>query len=150
MPHLNDTVPTMNDTADQNASAPSESNPTPDAPAESLSGWVPDLVDKKELFRVLDKAFDYRGDITVTLRDGQAIEGYVFDRRKGQGLDDSVIRMLPNGQDERIEVLYEDIVRLQFSAKDPAAGKSWETWVKNYVKKKAAGQKAEIKSENLD
>jgi hypothetical protein len=140
----------MNENAESKSSPKSAESAPATGGGESLSGWVPDLVDKKELFHVLDQAFDYRGDITVTLRDGKAIEGYVFDRRKGQGLDDSVIRMVPNGQDERVEVLYEDIVRLEFSDKDPAAGKSWETWVKNYVKKKLAGEKASIESEELE
>ena len=37
---------------------------------------------------------------------------------------------------------YSDIAALAFTGRDTAAGKSWEAWVKKYVEKKAAGEKA--------
>jgi len=117
---------------------------------ETLEGWVPDAADHAELFRALEKAFDYRGDVTVTLRDERVIAGYIFDRRTGQGLEDSCVRMIPADADERIEIIYADIARLEFSGKDTAAGKSWENWVKRYIEKKRAGEKACIESEPLD
>jgi len=114
-----------------------------DVPAK-LQGWVPDLADHAELFKALDQAFDYRGDVTLTLKDETVIDGYIFDRRTGQGLDDSFLRLIPKGSDERVEVVYADIARLEFSGKDTAAGKSWETWVRKYVEKKMAGEEASI------
>ena len=33
---------------------------------EQLEGWVPELATEDELREALEKAFDYRGDITVT------------------------------------------------------------------------------------
>ncbi|MGH7426136.1 MAG: hypothetical protein ACREJP_08205, partial [Candidatus Methylomirabilales bacterium] len=34
-----------------------------------------------ELQEVIEAAFDYRGDVTLTLRDGTRIEGYIFNRQ---------------------------------------------------------------------
>lgn len=102
------------------------------------------------MFRALNQAFDYRGDVTVTLRDGRSIEGYIFDRRTGNGLDDSLIRMIPSDAEDKVEVRYADIARLEFSGKDTAHGKTWANWIKRYVEKKRAGEKAGIDAEKLD
>ena len=32
----------------------------------------------------LEKAFDYRGDLTITLKSGEKIEGYLYDRKLGE------------------------------------------------------------------
>ena len=65
---------------------------------EQLEGWVPELATDAEIREALEKAFDYRGDITLTLRDGGKVEGYLFDRQsEGRPLDQCVARVLPNG-----------------------------------------------------
>jgi hypothetical protein len=120
------------------------------AAAPTLQGWVPNLAEKAELFRALNEAFDYRGDVTVTLRDGAVYEGYIFDRRIGTGLHDSQVRMIPAGKDEKITLRYADIARLEFTGRDTAHGKTWENWVRRYIEKKQAGQKASIEAEKLD
>ena len=53
---------------------------------EKLEGWVPELAGEEEIRQALEKAFDYRGDITITRKDGSKVEGYVFDRRQGKTL----------------------------------------------------------------
>lgn len=120
------------------------------AARESLAGWSVDLNNDTATFEILEKAFDYRGDVTITLKDGRTVAGYLFDRRKGKGLSDSSIRLLPPTSEDRITVTYADIKHIAFSDRDPAAGKSFETWVKKYVEKKLAGEKASIESEALD
>ena len=50
---------------------------------EHLEGWVPALATEAEVREALEKAFDYRGDITVTRKDGTTVEGYLYDRRTG-------------------------------------------------------------------
>jgi hypothetical protein len=117
---------------------------------QTLEGWVPDLADARELCRALNEAFDYRGDVTLTLRDGRCVEGYVFDRRAGQGLDDSLVRMIPRDSDEKLTVPYSHIARLEFTGKDTAHGRTWENWVKRYIEKKRAGEKACLESEKLE
>jgi transcriptional antiterminator Rof (Rho-off) len=120
------------------------------AKQHSVAGWSVDLKDDAATFDVLEKAFDYRGDVALTLKDGKKVDGYLFDRRKGKGLADSTVRLMGAASDEKITVKYADIAHIAFSDRDPAAGKSFETWVKKYIEKKMAGEKASIESETLD
>ena len=107
---------------------------------ENLEGWVPSLASEIELKEALEKAFDYRGDITLTFKSGEKVEGYVFNRQTGKTLADSTITYFAaNAQDKR-KATYADIARIEFSGKDRAAGKHWEAWVKKYTEKKAAGE----------
>jgi hypothetical protein len=61
---------------------------------ESVQGWVPKLATEEELRVALEKAFDYRGDVTLTLKDNSKIEGYLFDRTTGSSLTTSFVRVL--------------------------------------------------------
>lgn len=117
---------------------------------DSVAGWAVDLADDAATFDILEKAFDYRGDVTLTLKDGSTAAGYLFDRKRGKTLADSSVRLLPASSEERITVRYADIRHIAFSDRDPAAGKSFETWVKKYVEKKLKGEKASIESEVLE
>ena len=121
--------------------SPVEAELAPAAVREQLEGSVPDLASESDLRAALDKAFDYRGDVTIALRDGTSVEGYVFDRRAGASLAESVVRLIPKDRDEKLSIHYDEIARLAFTGRDTAAGKSWETWVKKYNEKKAAGEK---------
>ncbi len=124
----------------------------------SVAGLKADLGnDAGATLDILEKAFDYRGDVTLTLNDGREVTGYLFDRRRGKDLTDSSVRIMPpaaagapEGHNEKITVAYADIRHIAFSDRDPAAGKSFETWVKKYVEKKLKGEKASIESESLD
>ena len=123
----------------------------PGAQHENLEGWVPPLAGEQELRAALDQAFDYRGDVTLTLKDGRKIEGYVFDRRAGADLGTSRIRVLPVGSNEKLSIAYSEIAALAFSGRDTAAGRSWEAWVRKYWKKRQAGEKnIGIEPEKLD
>ena len=118
---------------------------------EKLEGWIPELATEEETRQALEKAFDYRGDVTITRKDGSKIEGYIFDRRTGKSLGDSVVRLYPKDSTEKLSVSYSDIAALAFSGRDTAAGKSFEAWVKKYWEKKAAGEKdIQIKPETLE
>jgi hypothetical protein len=108
---------------------------------EKLEGWVPELAGEEEVRQALEKAFDYRGDVTITRKDGGKIEGYIFDRRTGKTLADSAVRLFPKDGDQKISIAYSDIAALAFSGRDTAAGKSFEAWVRKYWEKKAAGEK---------
>jgi hypothetical protein len=118
---------------------------------EDLQGWVPSLASDEEVREALEKAFDYRGDITITKKDGSTTEGYVFDRRTGATLAASKVRVLLPGTSEKISIPYSEIAGLAFSGRDTAAGKSFDAWVKKYWEKKAAGEKGiGIEAERLD
>ena len=118
---------------------------------EAIQGWVPELATEAELREALEKAFDYRGDVTITRKDGTKVEGYIFDRRNGATLADSVVRLIPQNSTGKVSIAYSDIAALAFSGRDPAAGKSWEAWVRKYWEKKAAGEThIALEPENLE
>jgi hypothetical protein len=118
---------------------------------EVLEGWVPELATDIEVREALEKAFDYRGDVTITRKDGSEVEGYLFDRRSGNSLTDSFVRIIPSNTREKVNIAYADIAALAFTGRDTAAGKTFEAWVKKYWEKKAAGeQNIQIEPEKLD
>ncbi len=108
---------------------------------ENLEGWVPELAGEDDLKQALEKAFDYRGDVTLTLKSGERLEAYLFNRTTGSTLRDSFVQMYPVQSTEKRRVSYAEIARIEFTGKDRAAGKHWEAWVKKYAEKKAAGEK---------
>lgn len=119
---------------------------------ENLEGWIPSLATDAEINEALEKAFDYRGDVTLTLKNGSTIEGYVFDRKTGASLLDSHVRvMATKGATGKVTIPYTDIAALNFSGRDTAAGKTFEAWLKKYWEKKAAGEtNIQIEPEKLD
>jgi hypothetical protein len=118
---------------------------------ESVQGWVPKLATEEELRIALEKAFDYRGDVTLTLKDNSKIEGYIFDRMSGATLPTSFVRVLPKDSNQRVKIAYADIAALAFSGRDTAAGKSWEAWVNKYWEKKVTGEgELSLEPESLD
>jgi hypothetical protein len=125
---------------------------------DNLEGTIPMMATDEEVREALEKAFDYRGDITVTRRDGSTVDGYLYDRRSAATLVDSVIRMIPTPAKgtisttvERVNISYADVAGLSFSGRDTAAGKTFDAWVKKYWEKKAAGEtNIQIMPEKLD
>ena len=108
---------------------------------EQLEGLVPELASEEDLRQALENAFDYRGDVTLTLKNGERIEAYIFNRIAGATLADSYLQYFTPKAPEKRKVSYAEIARLEFTGKDRAAGKHWEDWVKAYNEKKAAGEK---------
>src|SRR5271168_2229730 len=109
---------------------------------ENLEGWIPAVSTDAEIREALEKAFDYRGDLTITLKSGQKIEGYLFDRKmKGPSLAECFVRLMPKDGSDKVSVPYSET----------AAGKSFAAWVKKYNEKKAAGEtNVGIEAEPLD
>ena len=108
---------------------------------EQLEGSVPTLANDEDLKNALEKAFDYRGDVTLTLKSGEKIEAYIFNRSTGATLADSWVHYFTPSAPDKRKVSYADIARLEFTGKDRAAGKHWEDWVKAWNEKKAVGEK---------
>jgi hypothetical protein len=119
---------------------------------EQLEGWIPALASDAEIREALEKAFDYRGDITITKKDGSQVVGYLFDRQRGASLEASFVRVIPsNDAKTKVSIAYSEIAAIAFSGRDTAAGKTFEAWVKKYWEKKAAGeQNIQIEPEKLD
>jgi hypothetical protein len=131
--------------------APDEMEHAEGREREQLEGWVPELASDAEVREALEKAFDYRGDVTITKKDGATVVGYLFDRRSGTSLTDSFVRIIPTNEKTKVNVAYSEIAGLVFSGRDTAAGKTFEAWVKKYWEKKAAGEKnIQIAPEKLD
>jgi hypothetical protein len=108
---------------------------------ENLEGWVPEFASEDDVRDALEKAFDYRGDVTITTKSGKRIEAYIFNRHTGSTLAESWVQYFEPNVDGKQKVSYVDIVRLEFTGKDRAAGKHWEDWVKAYNERKASGEK---------
>jgi hypothetical protein len=131
--------------------APDEMEVAAGREREQLEGWVPALASDAEVREALEKAFDYRGDITITRKDGSQVQGYLFDRRTGPTLAASYVRIMPTGESARLSIAYSEIAALAFTGRDTAAGKTFDAWVKKYWEKKAAGEKnIQIEPEKLD
>ena len=130
--------------------SPDELEVSPGFAHEKLQGWIPTLATDDEIRDALEKAFDYRGDVTLTCKDGSVVEGYLYDRKQGATLTSSMVRVLPANGTPRVSISYADISALAFSGRDTAAGKSWEAWVRKFWEKKQAGESAEIEPEALE
>jgi hypothetical protein len=130
---------------------PDQLEVAPGREKEAVEGWIPNLASEDELRQALEKAFDYRGDVTITRKDGTTIDGYIFDRVSGKTLESSFVRLLPKDSNQRVKLAYSEIAALAFSGRDPAAGKSWEAWVKKYWDKRQSGEgNLSIEPESLE
>ncbi len=109
---------------------------------EGIEGWIPELASEEELRNALEKAFDYRGDVTITLKNETKIEGYIFDRVTGPTLSASFVRVLLKDSNQRHKASYSEIAALAFTGRDTAAGKSWEAWTRKYWEKRTAGERS--------
>jgi hypothetical protein len=118
---------------------------------QSVQGSVPDLATDEDVRKALETAFDYRGDVTLTCKDGTAVEGYIFDRVGGTTLETSFVRVMPSNGGARRKIAYAEIRALAFTGRDTAAGKSWEAWVRKYWEKKDVGEAVPtLEPEKLD
>lgn len=90
-----------------------------------------------ELSEAIEQAFDYRGDVTLTLASGTSMEGYLFNRITTG--PNPIVHFYPRDRAEAIEIPYAEIAAIAFTGEDTASGKSWEAW----VTKKEAQRRAE-------
>jgi len=109
----------------------SASSPSNDHP-QSWAGFRLQPVNDAELREALNRAVDYRGDVTIHLKAGEQLVGYVFDRQ--EGIPHPSIKMYLAGQSEPCVVQSHDIAVVEFSGEDTAFGRSWEDWAKKWQK----------------
>ena len=103
-----------------------------DCHPKSWEGCRLQPANEAELLDVLVRAIDYRGDVTIHLKTGEKIIGYVFDRQNGP-LHPFVKVFLAN-QSEPCKVKCHDIGEVEFSGEDTAFGRSWEDWAEKWQK----------------
>jgi hypothetical protein len=92
----------------------------------SLEGWAPGPGDAATLAEIVERAFDYRGDVTVTLDDGRGLEGYLFNRNRD--VVEPFVQMFLRGEPDPVTVPYARIREIRFTGKDTAAGNSYAAW----------------------
>jgi hypothetical protein len=105
-------------------------------PNSSLEGAVFTFQSNAERVEAIDKAFDYRGDVTLTLPNEQ-LECYIFNRVATA--TPPRLEVFVKGQDAPRIIPYADVSAIAFTGRDTADGKSWAAW----VSKKESERKAE-------
>ena len=126
---------------------PAEVKTHPGTAVHSLEGAVFEIHSDAERIEAIDKAFDYRGDVTLTLPNEQ-VEGYIFNR-DAKAVPPR-IEVFVKGQDEPRVIPYADLKAIAFTGRDTADGKSWAAWVsKKEAERKAAAEriKAEVEAQ---
>lgn len=89
--------------------------PTPTA--EPTRGWTAPA--SPEALRV---AFEYRGDVTLTLDDGATVEGYVAN------VGPDVLRLWTKGSTQLCDIATARVKQIALTGRDTAAGQSFATW----------------------
>ena len=91
------------------------------------------------LEEMVEIAFDYRGDVSILLRDEDDLVGYLANRSiVQQAPAESWIEVFPAAGGARRRISLAAIRGLTLSGKDVASGKSWESWLKKYTERRDA------------
>ncbi len=87
---------------------------------------------------LVDKAFDYRGDVTIELQDGSQLVGYVSNRSANGSarVSEAHLEFMIADRVDKLVVRYANIRDIRFTGVDAAAGKSWEEWQARKAAKK--------------
>ena len=102
----------------------------------TLEGWTPEPGAEISLARIIDLAFDYRGNTTVILRSGDRLDGYVSNR--DADAETPYLEMFDADGEGPHRLAYADIRTVHFTGKDTAAGKSYAAWLARRQAEKAA------------
>ena len=102
---------------------------------QSLEGWIPGP--DVPLADVIERAFDYRGNVTVVRGDGRELAGYLFNRDARAA--EPFVQMLDTAGEGPITIPYAAIRAIRFTGKDPAAGNSYAAWLDRKAAAKARG-----------
>jgi hypothetical protein len=103
---------------------------------KSLEGWAPEIPDVGTLAEVVDRAFDYRGDVTVVLDDGRELIGYLFNRNRD--VAEPFVQMFEREGSGASRIPYARIRAIRFTGRDMAAGNSYAAWLRSREAAKAA------------
>jgi hypothetical protein len=95
--------------------------------APSLEGWEPGPGEDLPLARIVDLAFDYRGNITVVRQDGSQLEGYVFNRDAEARAP--YLQLFDAQGEGPITIPYAEVRTIRFTGRDAAAGRSYAAWL---------------------
>ena len=101
-----------------------------------LEGWTPQIGPGLSLEEIVDKAFDYRGNVTVVRTDGSETEGYLFNRNADTALP--FVQMFDVSGAGPHTISYREIRTIRFTGRDTAAGNSYAAWLRAKEAAKAA------------
>jgi len=104
----------------------------------ALEGWTPEIGKGVQLDEVIDKAFDYRGNITLVKTDGSETVGYLFNRDRDAAVP--FVQMFDANGAGPISIPYADICTIRFTGRDTAAGNSYAAWLRAKEAAKSARQ----------
>jgi len=104
----------------------------------NLEGRVFRPASPTELREAIELAFDYRGDITVELKSGEQVTGYLFNRTATG--EQPTMEVFPVASNGILTIPFSEVMAIAFTGEDTATGKSWESW----VSKKESERRKEI------
>jgi hypothetical protein len=102
----------------------------------TLEGWDPGPVEGSALVEVIERAFDYRGDVTIVRGDGAELVGYLFNRDIQSATPFVQVFAAVGG--DPITIPYADIRSIRFTGRDTAAGTSYAAWLRSREAAKTA------------
>jgi hypothetical protein len=94
----------------------------------TLEGWTPQIGPGLSLEAIVDKAFDYRGNVTVVKTDGSETAGYLFNRNADAAVP--FVQMFDLNGAGPHTISYREIRTIRFTGRDPAAGNSYAAWLR--------------------
>jgi hypothetical protein len=93
-------------------------------------------MEREALERQIEAAFNYRGHVTVRLKAGGLVEGFLFNRqfKDARLAQDEFVELFVKGTGERLKLAVGALDSVELTGADCAAGNSYE----DYLKKRAA------------
>lgn len=83
-------------------------------PALAQQGVEVSASDGARFHSALDAAVDYRGDVTLSLRSGEDIVGFIF------SLNGDIVDLYPKDSPSKRRVLSSEITKIAFTGRDTA------------------------------
>ncbi|MBM4406356.1 MAG: hypothetical protein FJ039_09295 [Chloroflexi bacterium] len=112
------------------------------ADEKSLQGWMPTIGGEMTLERIIDLAFDYRGNTTIVKGDGSEVTGYLFNRNKSA--KEPFIQYFDEQGNGPFTLPYSQIKTIKFTGKDMAAGNSYAAYLERKKRQQETGATAPL------
>ena len=93
-----------------------------------------------ELAKQIEQAYDYRGHVTLRLKSGEAVEGFLFNRQIGtRRPEGDFVELMLKGSGEKRLFRVAELESILLSGEDCAAGNSYEDYLKKKREREAKG-----------
>jgi hypothetical protein len=101
-------------------------HPAGDVPAAARRGFASEATPE-----ALSLAFEFRGNVTLVLKDGSTLEGYVA------SVGDRDLRLWLTASTETRRIPLDAVGGVIATGRDRASGKSWKTWRRRHEEERA-------------